>query len=282
MTVENFISQADALELLGRKDVSFVDGSWYLPAQGRDGHAEYLQMRIPGAVYFDINAIADQETELPHMLPSPDHFAREVSKMGISEENLIIVYDGPGLFSAARVWWTFKTMGAPDVRILEGGIDGWKEADLPLETGNPNPPLARLFNVDFNPDFVVSLDEVQKISQGSKVQILDARPEARFNGTAPEPRPGMRSGHIPGSKSLPFQKLMDGAKMKRPEELDAYFSKMGIARDTEVVTTCGSGVTAAIITLALAQSGRTNTKLYDGSWAEWGLPGGPEIETNDG
>ena len=281
MTEANFISQNDALELLGLNDVSFVDASWYLPAQGRDGHAEFLKMRIPGAVFFDIDKIADPDSGLPHMLPAPEVFEQHASVLGINNDHLIVVYDGPGLFSAPRVWWTFKVMGASDVRILTGGFDNWKANNLPIETGNPNPPLARIFHASFQPENVVSQQEVQQALNDPKTVILDARPNARFLGKAPEPRPGLRSGHIPGSRSLPFDQVMNGNELKSPAELDKLFSSMGIGKDRPIVTTCGSGVTAAVLTLALRESGRENTRLYDGSWAEWGLPDGPGIETDD-
>ncbi len=280
MSVTNFISQKDALELVGRDDVSFVDGSWYLPAQKRNGWEEFNAMRIPGAVYFDIDAICDPDTDLPHMLPSQEEFAREVSILGISEQHLIIVYDGPGLFSAPRVWWTFKAMGAPDVRILEGGLDHWKATDLPLETGNPNPPRAKLFNAEFDEKLVVDMKQVEANIRSAEAMVLDARSAARFNGEAAEPRAGLRGGHIPGSLNLPFQNLIEDGKLKSPDELDAFFDDMGIGRQTPVITSCGSGVTAAILTLALAQSGRFNTRLFDGSWTQWGQSGGPPV-TND-
>lgn len=277
MSDANFISQADALELVGNNGVSFVDGSWYLPAQNRNGHEEYTHMRIPGAVFFDIDRISDPETSLPHMLPSPADFARAVSVMGISHDQLIIVYDGPGLFSAARVWWTFKIMGAPDVRILEGGLDAWKAARLPLETGNPNPPMAHLFETAFRPGMVCSMETVQSEVNAGRAVVLDARSADRFNGTAPEPRPGLRSGHMPGSISLPFDLLLENGQMKDPQALDNLFNSLGVDRDRKVITSCGSGVTAAILTLALVQSGRTNHCLFDGSWAEWGKPDGPPV-----
>ncbi len=281
LTEANFIIQEDALEMLGRSDVSFVDASWYLPAQGRDGYAEYQQMRIPGAVYFDIDKIADQDTDLPHMLPTAESFSQHVSMLGISDDNLIIVYDGPGIFSAPRVWWTLKMMGAADVRILVGGIDAWKAANLPLETGNPNPPRARIFRARPDETRVATQDQVQASIGDPKTIILDARSNDRFRGVAAEPRAGLRSGHIPGSKSLPFTELLEGAKLKSPEMLDEIFKDLGIDNDQSVITSCGSGVTAAVLALALAQTGRSNFRLFDGSWAQWGLPDGPKIESDD-
>jgi len=281
MTGPNFISQQDALDLIGRSDVSFVDGSWYLPAQKRDGEKEFQAMRLPGAVYFDINKIAAPDTELPHMLPDPADFAKAVSLMGISHDNLIVVYDGPGLFSAARVWWTFRIMGALDVRILEGGMDGWKAAELPVETGHHNPPRAKIFQTNFNPDMIASKADLEGNLETGAAVVLDARSQDRFLGLAAEPRAGLRSGHIPASRNLPFGQLMKDGKLLDAQSLDEVFTNMGIAKDQKVITSCGSGVTAAILSLALYQSGRDRHSLYDGSWAEWGMPDGPPIKTDD-
>ncbi len=278
----NLISQHDALEVMGHENVSFVDASWYLPAQNRNALAEYRSMRIPNAVFFDIDAIADQSSDLPHMLPQPEVFAKNVSVMGISHDNLIIVYDGPGLFSAPRVWWTFKVMGALDVRILEGGFDRWKAADLPVETGNPNPQMAKVFQPSFKPELVASLEDMERNVVSCDATVIDARSGERFAGRAEEPRPGLRSGHIPGSKSLPFNKLIEDGKLVSNDRLEGIFKKLGIDESSPVITTCGSGVTAAILSLALSETGRENYKLFDGSWAQWGLPDGPEIATEDG
>jgi len=281
MTSSNFIARGDVVDLIGHEDVSIVDGSWYLPAQGREARDEYNHMRIPGAVYFDIDEIADPNTDLPHMLPNPDDFAKAVSLLGISHNNLILVYDGTGLFSAPRVWWALKIMGAPDVRIIEGGFDRWKEDGLPVETGTPNPPQPRIFEANFVAEGVTAIDGVEAASSDAKTVTLDARPKPRFDGKADEPRAGLRKGHIPNSLSLPATKVVRDGKLLPIDELNALFDRMGIEENTPTVTTCGSGVTAAILTLALAETGRTNNKLFDGSWAQWGLPDGPTVETND-
>lgn len=280
MVTRNFISQENALDLVGNEDVSFVDGSWYLKDQHRNGRDEFLAMRIPGAVFFDIDAISDQVSDLPHMLPSADAFSQAVSALGLSRDKQIIVYDGPGLFSAPRVWWTLKTMGADHVSILEGGFDTWKANTYPVETGNPNPARVQIFSNAFDASRVASKQEVEETVAASNAIIIDARPIARFDGTASEPRPGLRSGHIPGSKSLPASALVTDGRLKPKETLDAIFNDLGIGMETPVITTCGSGVTAAILTLALEETGRKNHKLFDGSWAEWGRPGGPDIETS--
>lgn len=279
MTISNFISQQDALKLLDDENVSFVDASWYLPAQNRNGFEEFQSMRIPGAVYFDINEISDQESDLPHMLASPTEFAQKISALGISKNQKIIVYDGPGLFSSARVWWTLKVMGAQNVVILEGGFDAWKKATLPVETGNPNPPTVKLFEVDFNPLCVVDEADVLNNINSKEAILIDARSIERFEGRAEEPRAGMRSGHIPGSKALPFTQLINQGKLKPRSVLDDIFNDLGIYNDIPVITSCGSGVTAAILILALEETGRKNHRLYDGSWAQWGRPNGPEIAT---
>lgn len=280
MSNSNIISQMDAVKLVGDENVSFVDGSWYLPAHNRNGAEEFLAMRIPGAVYFDIDAVADPETDLPHMLPSPEQFAQAASVLGLSNDRKIIVYDGPGLFSAPRVWWTLRIMGARDVSVLEGGFDTWKANTLPVETGNPNPAMARRFVTDFEPERVAGMQLVERNISDAEAVVIDARPLARFEGRDPEPRPGLRSGHIPGSKALPFTMLLSEGKLKNPAQLDEIFNNLGIFRDTAVITTCGSGVSAAILTLALEETGRTNHRLYDGSWAEWGRPDGPGVETS--
>lgn len=279
MTSNNFISQRDAMDLLDRQDISFVDGSWYLPAQNRNQKEEYAFARIPGAIFFDIDVIADIDTKLPHMLPHPDIFTEVVSILGLSNEKTIIVYDGPGLFSAPRVWWTLKTMGATDVRILEGGFDSWKKEGLPIEKGKPQLTKQAVFKTQFTSAKVASINAIEANIKTSEAIVLDARPNARFTGKAPEPREGMRGGHIPGSKSLPVTELVKNGKLIEKNKLEEKFRNLGVGKNTPVITTCGSGVTAAIISLALSEIGHENYKLYDGSWAQWGLPDGPEVET---
>ena len=281
MTSENFITQRDALDWLGNENVSFVDGSWYLPAQKRDAKQEFKNARIQNAVFFDIDVIADPDSELPHMLPHPEVFAMAAGTLGLTHDKLIIVYDGPGLFSAPRVWWTLKTMGAKNVKILEGGFDSWKAEGLPIETGNPNNPGQSIFQTHFSREKVASITDVEGNIKSGNAIVLDARPSARFRGEAAEPRPGMRSGHIPKSKSLPATELVENGKLIENSKLNKIFHDLNIHPDTNVITSCGSGVTAAILTLALTETGRNNSRLFDGSWAQWGLPDGPEIMTDD-
>lgn len=278
MTSKNFISQRDALDSLNRDSLTFIDASWYLPAQNRNAKQEYANGRIPGAIYFDIDIVADPDSDLPHMLPHPDVFAEVCSIMGIGSSNTLVVYDGPGLFSAPRVWWTFKTMGAEDVRILEGGFDNWRKNDLPIEKGKPQPKKQAIFKAKFNQQKVASQKTVEDNIASMQSITIDARPNERFIGKAPEPREGLRSGHIPGSKSLPSTSLVKNGALIEKHLIEEKLKNLGIDKNTPVITTCGSGVTAAILSLALSEIGNNNYKLYDGSWAEWGKQDGPEME----
>ena len=266
-----FVVSADWLQSeLGAKNLRILDASFYLPAQKRDADAEYASGHIPGAIRFDQDKIADHSTNLPHMVPSPEFFAAEVGKLGISENDRIVIYDGPGLFASPRVWWLFHiVMGAPNVFVLDGGLDGWKAEGRPLETATPAFAPAT-FKPKFNASRVVSLDEMREIVDNRSRQIADARSAGRFAATEPEPREGMRSGHMPGARSLPSGVFATNGKFKSLPELRETIEKAGIDLEKPVVTTCGSGITAAIITLALESLDHGNNKLYDGSWSEWG------------
>jgi thiosulfate/3-mercaptopyruvate sulfurtransferase len=250
--------------------VKVVDGSWYLPTQNRDAQAEFAAGHIPGAVFFDIDAIADQESQLPHMLPSADVFAQAAGALGLSDRDTIIVYDGAGLYSAARVWWTLKVFGAADVRVLDGGLPAWRRAGFPLDAGEARPKPAR-FNVGFRRDLVRDIRQVRAHLAANDAVIVDARPAARFSGDMPEPRPGLRSGHMPGARNVPFDLLLDKeGRLLAPDEVREAFRDAGADLSAPVVTTCGSGVTAALLLFALARAGKHDVALYDGSWAEWG------------
>ncbi|MBB3382378.1 MULTISPECIES: 3-mercaptopyruvate sulfurtransferase [unclassified Rhizobium] len=266
-----FVVSADWLQSeLGAKNLRILDASFYLPAQKRDADAEYASGHIPGAIRFDQDKIADHSTNLPHMVPSPEFFAAEVGKLGIGENDRIVIYDGPGLFASPRVWWLFHiVMGAPNVFVLDGGLDGWKAEGRPLETATPAFAPAT-FKPKFNASRVVSLDEMREIVDNRSRQIADARSAGRFAATEPEPREGMRSGHMPGARSLPSGVFATNGKFKSLPELRETIEKAGIDLEKPVVTTCGSGITAAIITLALESLGHGDNKLYDGSWSEWG------------
>jgi thiosulfate/3-mercaptopyruvate sulfurtransferase len=249
--------------------MSVVDGSWYLPAQGRDARAEYDAGHIPRAVFFDHDIVVDPESNLPHTLPSPEVFATFAGSMGISADDTIVVYDGPGFFSAPRVWWMFRVMGARKVFLLEGGIDGWKKEGR-FVTDKPTKVASCVFDVDFDGSRVASLEEMRAIvGQGGR-QIADARPAGRFAGRDPEPRQGVRGGHMPGALNVPALGLSRDGKLLPADELRQAFVGAGVNLDQPIVTSCGSGVTAAVLTLALETLGHRDVKLYDGSWTEWG------------
>ncbi len=272
------IAPADLAEHLGQPGLSIIDASWYLPAQNRLGRPEFDAAHIPGAVFFDQDEIVDPDSNLPHTLPSPEVFAAAVSDLGISETDTIVVYDGVGLFTAPRVWWLLRTFGAKDVRVLDGGFPAWQEAGLPVETGTGSPE-AVTFAVSFDRSAIASLDEVKAAVVGGRPQIADARPATRFAGEAPEPRAGVRAGHMPGAFNLPFMALSENGRLKSDAALRAAFAEAGLDPEAPVVTSCGSGVTAAVINLALESLGNRQSALYDGSWTEWGSAADTPVET---
>jgi len=265
----NLVSTAWLEERLGRDDIAIIDASWYLPAMNRNPEAEYAAGHIPGAVRFDIDTIRDETSSLPHMLPTPEAFAEAVSRLGIGSESTIVVYDGAGLFAAARVWWTFKVFGVAGVFVLDGGLPKWQAEGRPVST-EPASPKPRRFVAKFQPDMVADAGRISDALADGTTQVVDARPADRFTGRTPEPRPGLRSGHMPGSLNLPFPQVLDGPRLKEPEALRKVFADAGIDPARPVMTTCGSGVSAAVISLALAEAGAPAQALYDGSWAEWG------------
>ncbi|MBB6470225.1 thiosulfate/3-mercaptopyruvate sulfurtransferase [Aminobacter lissarensis] len=265
-----FVIDADWLEKrLGTPGLSIVDASWYMPAQKRDPRAEYDSAHIPGAVFFDQDLIVDPDSALPHTLPSPSLFARFVGSMGISADDTIVIYDGPGFQTAPRVWWMFRIMGVFQVYILDGGFDRWKAAGRPV-TAEPTKTAPGVFHVDYDASKVVSLAEMRKIVASGSAQVADARSAGRFEGTDPEPRAGLRSGHMPGARSVPSVTLSENGELLPLDRLKATLEASGLDLSKPIVTSCGSGVTAAVITLALQSLGHGDVRLYDGSWTEWG------------
>ena len=265
-----FVSTDWLAERLNAPDVVVIDGSWYLPVHGRDPHAEYAQARIPGALRFDIDTIKNANSDLPHMLPRPEAFAAAVGAMGVGDGMRIVVYDGLGLFSAPRVRWTFRTFGAADVVILDGGFPKWRAEGRPVEDGPPRARAARSFTARLDHSAVADAGDVEKALAGAAVQVVDARPGDRFRGEAPEPRAGVRSGHMPGSLNLPFPAIMQDGRLKDADAIAAAFVEAGVDLDRPMITSCGSGVSAAILSAALETIGRPARSIYDGSWAEWG------------
>jgi thiosulfate/3-mercaptopyruvate sulfurtransferase len=273
------VSPAWLAERFGDPSVVVLDGSYYLPAHGRDADAEYLEAHIPGAIRFDIDAVKDPNSPLPHMLPDPDEFAAAVGAMGISDRHTIVAYDGLGLFAAPRVAWTFRTFGAPRVAVLDGGLPAWRATGLPLERGEPEPRDPATFVARFDESAVADRHAVARALANGTAQVVDARSAARFTGEEQEPRAGMRSGHMPGARNVHYASLLRDGRLADKASIEAALAAAGVDPSRPILTTCGSGVTAAILVLAIEQTGRPAPALYDGSWAEWGSLGDTPVAT---
>ncbi len=257
-------------ENLSQPNLRILDGSWYMPADKRDVQAEFLAAHIPEAQFFDIDAISDRETDLPHMIPPVAQFEKQVADLGISNDNQVVVYDSAGLFSAARVWWLLRYFGLTNIAVLDGGLPKWQAEGHPTESGAENPTTGTL-NAVPHADILRNAAQVLDASQNARAQIIDARAPARFRGEVPEPRAGLRAGHMPNAKNVFFKSLLNTDGTLKPDaELAVLFKAQGVDLAKPVITSCGSGVTASILSLALQKIGHNDHALYDGSWSEWG------------
>ncbi|HZP21216.1 MAG TPA: 3-mercaptopyruvate sulfurtransferase [Bauldia sp.] len=264
-----FIPTEELASRLGEPNLVVLDGSWHLATTGRNAAAEYAAAHIPGAIFFDIDTIADTSNPLPHMLPDAETFARMVGALGIGNDDRVVVYDTSGLGSAARVWWTFRVMGCGDIRILDGGLPKWRAEGRPVDDRPVRLPAKR-FTANLDPEAVADLDAVRRNLDTRGFQLVDARPAPRFTGAAPEPRPWVKSGRVPGSFNVPSGDLIADGRLKDDAALLAAFKAGGVDLSLPIVTSCGSGVNAATLSLALDVLGVNRTGLYDGSWTEWG------------
>ncbi len=268
--MEPLVSTSWLAEHLGEDGLVLFDATMYLPNESKNGREEFARAHIPGAGFFDIDEIADPESHLPHMVPTPSRFAALIAALGVSNASRVVFYDQKGLSSAARGWWLMGLFGHDQAAVLDGGLPKWLREGRPTEAGPPVPRARGDFSPAFRPKRLRGLGDMMENLASRAELVLDARAAGRFAGTAPEPRPGLASGHIPGSRNLPYNMLLNAdGTMKPPEQLRAAFAACGVAENSAVVTSCGSGVSAAILTLGLTLAGYPCGALYDGSWTEW-------------
>ena len=266
---------------LGTSGIRVVDASWYLPGSGRDGAAEYRAGHIPGAVFFDIDAISDQQSRLPHMLPPATDFAAHMAKIGLNDLDTLVIYDGSGVnLSAARVWWTFRTFGHEQVAVLDGGMGKWRAEQRPIEQGTVTLPVGN-FTARLDGRAVRNLAAVRANIVNRSEQLVDVRSRGRFDGLEPEPRPGLRAGHVPGSINLPYTELVgSNGTLLPPEALRRRLAEAGVDLNRPVIATCGSGTSACALVLGLHSVGHTQAAVYDGAWSEWGAQEDTPVETH--
>jgi len=268
------------LERLNDSNISIVDASWYLPEAHRDPMAEYRQSHIPGAVFFNLEEVRDLSSNLPNTLPTPDYFAKKVGALGLTNDKLIVVYDGPGFFSAPRAWWMLRVMGAKNVVILDGGFDQWRKNGFPVSHIEPAVTPA-IFNPAFQNDRVISFSQMHAHIEKGDIQVVDARGHGRFSGEQKEPRANMRSGHMPGAINVPASSLSEQGYLRSRAALQQLFKDAGIDYNAPTVASCGSGVTACCVLFALQSLGNKDLYLYDGSWSEWGSRDDTQVVTGD-
>lgn len=270
MSTSFFVAADWLAEHIDYPEIQIIDARMAPPGQEhRDLNAEYQAGHIPGAVFFDIEALSDHTSPLPHMMPRAEAFAVAMRELGVSSDKHLVVYDEGNLFSAPRAWWMLRTFGVERVSIVAGGLEGWRRDELPLEQGLPELPEGE-FDANFDPQVIKRLTDVLLVSHEGSAQIVDARPAGRFNGLVAEPRPGLRSGHIPGALNVPWNELVINGELKTTDELNEIFARQGIDFERPIIASCGSGVTAAVVVLALTTLGVNGVSLYDGSWSEWG------------